>query len=107
MLAGLGGGDGVRRVQVVPVTQVDSFDVGFPQHRVQVRVDRIGVRSLRIRACGVFDDVAHGRHPYPVGVLQVGREVRIGDAPGTHEANLQWFRHVPFPLRAAFVDKGE
>ena len=95
MFAGLRGGDGLRRVQVVSGADIDSVDVRLAKHLVKVQVHVVDAGPLGVVPYGGFDNVARGRKPYPVRKFQVRRHVPVGDAPGAHQAHLEWSGHDP------------
>ena len=101
VLAGLGGGDGLGRMQVVTGADIDRIDVAVSQHFFVVEEDRIDARLLRVLLRTGLDDVAHGREVYALGMREVRVHVPIGNAPGANEADFHGLRHVsPSHLRS-------
>ena len=95
VFAGLCGGDGLRRMQIVPGADIDGIDVGPAQHVVEVQVDVIDAGPLGVVPCRGFDHVAHGRQAHPVRMLQVRGHVPVGNASGADQTHLEWSGHDP------------
>jgi len=96
VLAGFGGGNGLRGVVPVPRADVHRVDVGVTEHLLVVRVHGLHTGLLCVRLGEGSDDVAYGRQTYPVGMPEVGIHVAVGDSPRANQADFQWFGHV-FP----------
>ena len=95
VFAGLCGGDGLRRMQIVPGADIDGIDVGPAQHVIEVQVDVIDAGPLGVVPCRGFDHIAHGCQLHPIRMLQVRGHVPVGNSSGAHQTHLEWSGHDP------------